>query len=127
MFESINVCDEPAPDLLVVVRLGSNALIDEHLAKSTAECHARWGIWGFFILEVPDGDFAALARLCPIITTRRLLLAAHGEDLVASGFPLVPMLDEPHWSVTLAAPTVAAFAEVRSQFVGPIDNPPVAS
>ena len=79
MFESINVCDEPAPDLLVVVRLGSNALIDEHLAKSTAECHARWGIWGFFILEVADGDFAALARLRPIITTRRRLLAAHGQ------------------------------------------------
>lgn len=111
MFESINVCDEPAPDLLVVVRLGSNALIDEHLAKSTAECHARWGIWGFFILEVADGDFAALARLRPIITTRRRLLAAHGQG------------DEAHWSVTLAAPTVASFAEVRSQFVGPIDNP----
>ena len=37
------------------------------------------GDLGFSILEVPDGDFAALARLRPIITTRRRLLAAHGQ------------------------------------------------
>lgn len=109
--------------MLVVVRLGSNTLLDEHLAKSAAECHARWGLWGFSVLEVPDGDYAALARLRPIVTTRRRLLFAHGADLIASGFPLLPTLDAPHWTVTLAAPTVEVFAEVRSHFEGPIDNP----
>jgi hypothetical protein len=45
VFESIGLRDEAVPDLLVVVRLGSNTLLDQHLAKSTAECHAQWGIW----------------------------------------------------------------------------------
>lgn len=69
MFESLNLRDEAVPRLLVVVRLGSNTLLDEHLAKSTAECHARWGIWGFSVLEVPGGDYNALARMRPIVTT----------------------------------------------------------
>lgn len=46
MFESPNLRDESIPDLLVVVRLGSNTLLDDHLVRSTAECHAKWGIWG---------------------------------------------------------------------------------
>jgi len=49
VFESISLRDESVPDLLVVVRLGSNTLLDEHLARSTAECHAKWGIWGFSV------------------------------------------------------------------------------
>lgn len=44
MFENISLRDEPVPDLLVVVRLGSNTLLDEHLARITAECHAKQGI-----------------------------------------------------------------------------------
>jgi hypothetical protein len=123
VFESITLREEPVPDLLVVVRLGSSTLVDEHLAKSTVECHARWGIWGFSVLEVPDGDYDALVRLRPIVATRRRLLVAHGEDLIASGFPLLPTLDAPHWTVTLAAPTVEAFVKVRSHFDGPIENP----
>ena len=123
MFESISLRDESVPDLLVVVRLGSNTLLDEHLARSTAECHARWGIWGFSVLEVPGGDDGALARLRPIVTTRRRLLVAHGAELIAAGFPLLPTLDAPHWTVTLASPTSESFAAVRSHFEGPIENP----
>ena len=32
VFESIRLRDEAVPDLLVVVRLGSNTLLDQHLA-----------------------------------------------------------------------------------------------
>ena len=123
MFESLNLRDEPVPDLLVVVRLGSNTLLDDHLSRSTAESHARWGIWGFSVLEVPDGDYDQLARMRPIVATRRRLLVAHGADLIAAGFPLLPTLDSPHWTVTFAAPTAESFAAVRRHFDGPIDNP----
>ena len=123
MFESINLRDESVPDLLVVVRLGSNTLLDEHLVRSTAECHARWGIWGFSVLEVPGGDYDELARLRPIVTTRRRLLVAHGVELIAAGFPLLPTLDAPHWTVTLVLPTSESFAAVRSHFDGPDRKP----
>lgn len=53
--ESLTLRDEPVPDLLVVVRLGSVTLDDAALRKSVDECHDRWGIWGFSVLEVPDG------------------------------------------------------------------------
>ena len=115
--------DEPMPDLLVVVRLGVNTLQDEHLARSSTECHHRWGFWGFSVLEVPGGDFDELARLRPIVASRRRLHLAHGADLVAAGFPLLPTLDSPHWTVALAAPTSEVFAGVRSHFDGPVDNP----
>lgn len=36
VFYSIRLRDEPVPDLLVVVRLGSNTLHDQHLVKRTA-------------------------------------------------------------------------------------------
>lgn len=123
VFESIHLRDEPIPHLLVVVRLGSNTLLDQHLAKSTAECHARWGIWGFSILEVPGDDYEALARLRPVFAARRKLLVAHGAELIAAGFPLLPTLDAPHWTVVLAESTPEVFAEVRRHFEGPIDNP----
>jgi hypothetical protein len=35
VFESINLRDESVPDLVVVVRLGSNTRLDEHLARNT--------------------------------------------------------------------------------------------
>ena len=61
----------------------------------------------------------------PIVATRRRLLLAHGADLIAAGFPLLPTLDVPHWTVlpTLDAPTAESFAAVRRHFEGPIDNP----
>ena len=94
-----------------------------HLERSVAECHGRWGIWGFSVLEVPDGDYKLLARLRPIVTQRRLLLVADGHDLVTSGFPLLPTLDFPHWTVQLSEPTPAQFARVRAHFRGPQPNP----
>ena len=88
-----------------------------------AESRARWGIWGFSVLEVPDGDYQLLARLRPIVATRRLLLLAHGADLVAAGFPLLPTLDHPHWTVVLSEPSGKQFENVRRVFHGPIQNP----
>ncbi len=78
---------------------------------------------GFSVLEVPDGDYAALARLRPIVATRRRLLVASGPALVAAGFPLLPTLDHPHWTVLLSEPSSDQFARVRTLFDGPIDNP----
>jgi len=123
VFESIRLRDEAVPDLLVVVRLGSNTLLDQHLAKSTAECHAQWGIRGFSVLEVPGGDYEELARLRPVVAARQKLLIARGADLITAGFPLLPTLDAPHWTVVLAEATPAVFAVVRGHFEGPIDNP----
>lgn len=75
------------------------------------------------MLEVPGGDYEVLARLRPIITTRRLLLVAEGRELVEAGLPLLPTLDHPHWTVVLAAPAPDQFARVRRVFHGPIENP----
>jgi hypothetical protein len=123
VFEPLVLRDEPTPALLVIVRLGANTLTDTHLGRSISECHERWGIWGFSVLEVPDGDYAQLARLRPIITQRRQLLVAKGHDVTDAGFPLLPTLDHPHWTVTLASPGTAAFERIRSLFDGPIANP----
>lgn len=118
---SIRTDAEPPP--LVVVRLGSRTLDDAALERSVGECHQRWGIWGFSVLEVPDRDFNALARLRPIVNARRRLCVAGGPDLVEAGFPLLPTFDHPHWTVVLAAPTPENFAAIRGLFVGPIGNP----
>lgn len=121
--ESLTLRDEPVPGLLVVVRLGSVTLEDEALRTSVAETHARWGIWGFSVLEVPGGDYQALARLRPIVATRRSLLVADGRELVTAGFPLLPTLDHPHWTVALSAPSADQFERVRGLFAGPVPNP----
>ena len=81
------------------------------------------GYLGLSVVEVPGGDYGELARIRPIVSTRRRLLVAHGADLIAAGFPLLPTLDAPHWTVTLGAPTPESFAAVRSHFDGPIENP----
>jgi hypothetical protein len=121
--EPLTLRDEPVPALLVVVRLGSVTLENDALNKSVEESHGRWGIWGFSVLEVPGGDYQLLARLRPIVATRRLLLLAQGPDLVAAGFPLLPTLDHPHWTVALSAPSAEQFEGVRRVFHGPIENP----
>lgn len=121
--EALTLRPDPIPDLLVVVRLGSTTLEDHALHKSVAESHERWGVWGFSVLEVPDGDYQLLARLRPIVTTRRQLLVAHGSDLVTAGFPLLPTLDHPHWTVVLSSPSGGQFASVRQLFRGPVPNP----
>ena len=121
--ELLSIRTEAVPPPLVVVRLGSKTLDDSALERSVGECHDRWGIWGFSVLEVPNRDFDALARLRPIVSGRRRVLVAEGSDLVKAGFPLLPTLDHPHWTVVLAAPTALNFAAVRRAFVGPIENP----
>lgn len=121
--EALILRDDPIPGLLVVVRLGSVTLGDDALRRSVTESHARWGIWGFSVLEVPGGDYQLLARLRPIVTTRRQLLVANGADLVAEGFPLLPTLDHPHWTVVLSAPSQEQFEGVRHVFHGPVPNP----
>jgi hypothetical protein len=121
--EPLTLRDETVPDLLVVVRLGSATLAAGAPEKSVQESHARWGIWGFSVLEVPGGDYGLLARLRPIVATRRLLLVAEGRDLVAAGFPLLPTLDHPHWTVVLSSPSAAQYDAVRRVFHGPIENP----
>lgn len=121
--EPVSLRAQEVPAVLVVVRLGTVTLEDAALAKSVAECHERWGMWGFSVLEVPDGDYAALARLRPIVATRRRLLVTSGPALVAAGFPLLPTLDHPHWTVVLSEPLPGQFARVRALFEGPIDNP----
>jgi hypothetical protein len=113
----------PVPDLLVVVRLGSATLDDEALRRTVRETHERWGIWGFSVLELPGGDYGLLARLRPIVATRRLLLPAEGATLVAAGFPVLPTLDFPHWTVVLSEPSSERFEAVRRVFRGPIQNP----
>lgn len=121
--EPLSLRDREVPEVLAVVRLGSVTLGDDALAKSVAECHGRWGLWGFSVLEVPDGDYEQLARLRPIVATRRRLLVASGPELVAAGFPLLPTLDHPHWTVVLSEASADRFARVRLLFHGPIDNP----
>ena len=123
MFQPLVLRDEQVVPGLVVVRLGATTLDDEQLRRSVDECHDRWGIWGFSVLEVPDGDYEQLARIRPLVADRRKVLVADGHELVDDGFALLPTLDSPHWTVALAAATVAQFARVRSHFRGPLDNP----
>ena len=92
-------------DVVVVVRLGTRTLEDDHLDRATAEAHGRWGIWGFSVLEVPGGDYRQLVRLRPFVATRRLLFRASAADLVTAGFP-----SSPPWTLAivmvLPSPTI---------------------
>ncbi|HEY3603154.1 MAG TPA: hypothetical protein VGL04_00685 [Sporichthyaceae bacterium] len=121
--EALTLREQPVPTVLVLVRLGSLTLSDPHLTRSVAESHDRWGIWGFSVLEVPGGDYHLLARLRPIVATRRRLLVADGTELVAAGLPVLPTLDHPHWTVVVSEPSAEQFAKVRGLFRGPVENP----
>lgn len=75
-------------------------------------------------MEVPGGDdFAQLVRLRPEVGERRQILVADGKELIADGFPLLPTLDHPHWTVQMSEPTEGQFGRVRSHFRGPVPNP----
>ena len=115
--------DENIVPGLLVVRFGVNTLTDVSMQKSVEECHHRWGFWGFSVFEVLDRDYDLLARLRPNIVDRRQMMTAEGEDLVESGFPLLPTLEAPHWTVVLATATPKWFARIREHFHGPIPNP----
>ena len=123
MTEPLEVRDDSVIPGLVVVRLGSRTVEDEILSRSVAECHNRWGIWGISVLVVPGGDYNQLARLRPIMTERRQLLVADAAALMDDGFPLLPTLDSPHWTVVLAADIPALFQRLRNHSQGPIPNP----
>lgn len=123
MAEAIVLRDEHVPPLLVLVRLGSKTLQDLHLSRSCDESYGRWRLWGFSVLEVPGGDYGLLARLRPVVAERRLVLEADGPELLADGFPVLPTLDRPHWTVVVSTPTEAQFERVRKHFRGPIENP----
>jgi len=59
----------------------------------------------------------------PVVAERRLVLEADGPELLADGFPVLPTLDRPHWTVVVSTPTEAQFERVRKHFRGPIENP----
>jgi hypothetical protein len=80
-------------------------------------------VWGFSVLEVPDGNYERLVRLRPIVATRKLLFVADGPELVSAGLPLLPTSDYPHWTVVLSEPAPEQFARVRPFFHGPVENP----
>lgn len=123
MRQPVTLRDESVVPGLLVVRFGINTLTDAAMQKSAEECHRRWGFWGFSVFEVPGGDYETLARLRPNIVGRRQLLIAEGAELVESGFPLLPTLEAPHWTVALAAATPEWFERVRGHFRGPVLNP----
>ena len=115
---------QQVPPTLVVVRLGSITMTDDRLAKACARTYERWAMFGFSVLEVPGGDdYGLLARLRPEVAQRRQLLVADGHALTADGFPVLPTLEHPHWTVVLAEATPAQFERVRRHFRGPVANP----
>jgi hypothetical protein len=122
--EPLVLRDATPPALIVVVRLGSGTLFDVELGRRCQATFWRWGIHGFSVLEVPARtDWELLARLRPEVTTRRLLFIADGSDLVSQGFPLLPTLSYPHWSVVLSEPSSDQFTRIRALFRGPEKNP----
>lgn len=123
MVKSVIVRDSPVPEALVVLRMGSNTLSDNALTQACERAHAAMGLHAFSVFEIPNHDYAELARLEPILITRPKVLEASGPELVAAGFALLPTGQFPHWSVVLSEPTAEQFARLRSHFHGPIDNP----
>ena len=125
--EPLILRDAGPPGVIVVVRLGSRTLLDEQLAQRCEVSFDRWGSHGFSVLEVPErANWGLLARLRPEVTTRPTLFTAEGRDLVKAGFPLLPTMAHPHWTVVVAEPTAAQFQRVREIFRGPLDNPAFA-
>ena len=55
--------------------------------------HDRWGVWGFSVLEVRDGDYERLVRIRPIVADCRRFVVADAAELIADGFPLLATLD----------------------------------
>lgn len=123
MPESLQLRAAPSPATVVVIRLGTRTLEDGSLADQCERTFGRWGLHGFSVFEVPNGDYGLLARLAPIVTVRPKLFEAGGTELLAAGFPLLPTADHPHWTVVLAEPSPSQFARVRALFDGPKDNP----
>ena len=125
MSEPLRLRVERVPALLAVVRLGATMLADDPLAPAGERTYERWGVWGFSVLEVPNGDdYGSLVRLRPEVGQRRQLLVADGHALIRDGFPVIPTLDHPHWTVFLAEATVEQVERVRRHFRGHVPTPP---
>ena len=73
---------------------------DDLTRRSVDECHDRWGIWGFSVLEVRDGDYQRLVRIRPIVADRRQLVVADATEWIDDGFALLATLDSAHWIVS---------------------------
>jgi hypothetical protein len=123
MPEPLQPRSAPPPTTIVVIRLGEQTLGNQKLSEQCERTHARWGVHGFSVFEVPDNDYQLLARLVPIVTVRPRLFEARGAELLAEGFPLLPTAQHPHWTVVVSEPTAAQFARVRGLFDGPKPNP----
>ena len=119
----VPIRNEEVPDALVLVREGVNTLSDLALTQACQRTHEFMGLHGFSALELPEGDFEKLAKLWPLLRTRRRVMVASGKSLVTAGFALVPTMAYPHWTVVVAEPGTAQFARVRAQFSAPILNP----
>ena len=101
--------------------------------RSSCVCVARRCTTAVVRLETATLDDLNLAmrrrippvpsRLRPIVASRRQLHVADGTELVETGFPLLPTLDAPQWTVMVATPTADQFHRVRKLFRGPVDNP----
>ncbi|MFT4010754.1 MAG: hypothetical protein QM655_12025 [Nocardioidaceae bacterium] len=115
------------PKTLVLVREGVQTLSDTALEQACARTYELMGLHGFSVLEVPEGGYQELARLRPLLRTRRRIMIASGRDLTTAGFALVPTMDYPHWTVVVSEPTSARFALVRAQFSAPVLNPAYVS
>ncbi len=123
MVKSVTLRDADVPATLVVLRMGSNTLSDNALAQACERAYATMGLHAFSVFEIPNHNYQELARLEPILITRRKVLEASGPELVTAGFTLLPTGRFPHWSVVLSEPSPTQFARVRERFHGPIDNP----
>jgi hypothetical protein len=107
----------------VLIRFGRSTLADGKLLQNCEVTFARWGLYGFSVFELPDGDYGRLARLVPLLVDRQWVLEAAAYALLADGFPLLPSRQYPHWTIVLAEPTSAQFARVRRHFSEPKRNP----
>jgi len=48
-------------------------------------------------------------------------------DGIGAGFPLLPTLDHPHWTVVVSQSSPERFGAVREQFSAPVFEPSVPS
>jgi hypothetical protein len=107
----------------MVVRLGSNTLIDTALAAACEDTHDRWGLWGFSVFEAPGGDLVKLARHRRFIADRQWVFVASGDDLRRAGFPLLDTLESLHWTFVVSEPTAEQFERVGRLFGAKLRNP----
>lgn len=122
----VPIRDDEVPRTLVVVRAGVSTLSDVALHQACERAYEQLGIHGFSVLEVPGGDYRVLARLRPVIVTRRRIMIASGEDLVDAGFALLPTMDHPHWTVVVSKPSARSSSAYASSSPTRFRIPPTA-